>query len=350
MALVDDDVRAALAEVIGGGAIPRAELDDRLADAGYRIPTSDVDRQLQFDTHFVELRDGVAHLPSLTEGVAFALWVDAETAAEGFVLMYPALEAIGWWIVDGPVDLYDEAGEPIGAIESDGWLIDGVDTDVVLGPDGWLDGFAGSWIAFRVRDGALVVERLADRPPTEAGRVDAVRAAFEAVAEHQHYQPYGADDPVDVARAQLSTILQEAILHDGSLFAGDPLPPPVDLLSAAGLRLERRQVVPADLDPDILAAADIERRAMARWGVDADTVLGAQMLLGAMRLHGEGSPDAFGSSADEREMAPALFAGLLQREPVARIVGFECADDDSCEDALGFAQAIAAAFYGDQRI
>ncbi|MDB9845564.1 hypothetical protein OAC41_02200 [Acidimicrobiales bacterium] len=226
MALADDDVRAALAEVIGSGAIPRAELEDRLSDAGYRIRTRDVDHQLQFDTHFVELRDGVAHIPSLTDGVAFSLWVDAETAAEGFVLMYPALEAIGWWIVGGPVDLYDESGEPVGPIESDGWLIDGVDTDVVLGPDGWLHGFAGSWIAFRVRNGALVVERLADPPPADAARVDSLRAAFEAVAEHQHCQPYGADDPVDVERAQLSTIMQEAILHDRPLFAGEPLPPP----------------------------------------------------------------------------------------------------------------------------
>jgi hypothetical protein len=46
---------------------------------------------------------------------------------------------IGWWLVECPVDVFDETGERIGAIESDGWLIDDVDTDVVVGPEGWLE-------------------------------------------------------------------------------------------------------------------------------------------------------------------------------------------------------------------
>ena len=350
MALTDDDVRAALAEVIGGRAVSREQLDELSADAGSRIRPEDVDRQLQFDTAFVELRDGIAYLPALTEGVGFGLWVDPETAAEDYLLMHPALEAIGWWIVAGPVDLFDEAGERIGAIESDGWLIDGVDTDVVVGPDGWIEEVAGSWIAFRVQQGSLAIERLASSPSVDPARAAAVGAAFEAVAEHQLYRPYGAEEPVDVLRAQLSTVLQEAILRDSPLFAGEPLPAVMDLLAAAGLRLEQRWVVPSDLDPEVFAAAEMERRGMTRWGVDADAVLGAQMLLGAMALHAEGHPDVFGSSPDEREMAPALFAGLLQREPITRIVGYECDGDEACGRALGFAEAIAGAFDDDPRI
>lgn len=350
MALTENEVHAALAEVIGGTAVHREQLDDRLVEAGYRIRSEEVDRQLQFDTHFVELRDGLAHLPSLTEGVAFALWVDPETAAQEYLLMHPNLEPIGWWIVDGPVELYDEAGGRIGAMDSDGWLIDGVDTDVVLGPDGWLDGFVGSWIALRVQHGSLVIERLDGPPPVEPERAAAVRAVFDAIAEHQLYQPQGAEESTGVMRAQLSTVLQEAILNSGPLFLGDPLPTPADLLDAADLRLDQHWVVPADVDPEILAGAEIERLAMLRWGVDSDVVLGVQMLLGAMQLHADGNPDAFGSSPDEQKMAPALFAGLLQLEPVARIVGYECAEGDVCARALGFAETICAALEGDQRI
>lgn len=350
MALTNDDVRAALAEVIGVRAVSRDRLPDLLAEAGHRVRTEDVDRLLQVDMAFAELRDGLVYVPALTEGVGFGVWVDPETAAEGYLLLHPALDAIGWWIVDGPVDLFDEAGEWIGVVESDGWLIDGVDTDVVLGPEGWLEDFAGSWIAFRVNQGALAIEHLAGPPSVDPARADAVAAAFEAVAEHQRFQAYGADEPVDVWRSELSTVLQEAILREGPLFAGEPVSASGDLLDAAGLRLEQPWVVPADLDPEVLAAAESERRAMARWGVDADAVLGARMLLGAMSLHADGDPDAFGATTDEREMAPALFAGLLQREPITRIVGYECADGNACDRALGFAQAIAAAFGDDPHI
>ncbi|MBK6501897.1 MAG: hypothetical protein IPG03_05885 [Candidatus Microthrix sp.] len=48
-------------------------------------------------------------------------------------------------------------------------------------------------------------------------------------------------------------MLHEAIRADHSLIAGEPLPSSTDLLAAAGLRVERRSVVPADLDPEVLA-------------------------------------------------------------------------------------------------
>jgi len=181
MALSDEDAGIALAEVIGGGVVPRSELGDRLVEAGYRIGEESIDRQIQLDTRFFEMGDDVGYLPGLTEGVAFSVWIDPETAAEDYLLMKPALDVIGWWIVNGPVDVFDESGEPIGAIESDGWLIDDVDTDVVLGPDGWLDAFADSWVAFLVREVALVIERLSASPPVDPARGAAVRSAFDMV-------------------------------------------------------------------------------------------------------------------------------------------------------------------------
>ncbi|MBL0206068.1 MAG: hypothetical protein IPQ14_17510 [Candidatus Microthrix sp.] len=78
----DKDAGAALAEVIGGGVVPRSELRDRLAEAGYRISANDVDRRIQMDPRFLELGDGIGYIPGLTEGVAFSLWIDPATAAE----------------------------------------------------------------------------------------------------------------------------------------------------------------------------------------------------------------------------------------------------------------------------
>ncbi|MCZ7631774.1 MAG: SEC-C domain-containing protein [Microthrixaceae bacterium] len=248
------------------------------------------------------------------------------------------------------MDLFDEAGEWIGVVESDGWLIDGVDTDVVLGPEGWLEDFAGSWIAFRVNQGALAIEHLAGPPSVDPARADAVAAAFEAVAEHQRFQAYGADEPVDVWRSELSTVLQEAILREGPLFAGEP----VSASGTSWMRPGSDSSSRGSCPPTSIQRSSPQRSPNAGpWhdgGVDADAVLGARMLLGAMSLHADGDPDAFGATTDEREMAPALFAGLLQREPITRIVGYECADGNACDRALGFAQAIAAAFGDDPHI
>ncbi len=347
MVMSDEDVGAALAEVIGGGVVSRTELKDRLVEAGYRIGAEALERGIQGDTRFFEMGDTVGYLPGLTEGVAFSVWIGPETAAEDYLLMYPTLDVIGWWLVECPVDLFDETGERIGAVESDGWLIDDVDTDVLVGPEGWLNQFADSWVAFRVRQGALVIERLADPPPVEPARAAAVRAAFDAVAEVQQYQPHDRDELVDVPRSEVSTLLQEALRADGSLFVGDPLAPSADLLAAAGLRFERPWVVPADLDPETFAAAESERLAMVRWGVDAEDALAAQILLGAIRLHGGGSPIAFGTTSEDQEMSPALFEALLERKPVANIVASECSGAEMCDAARGWAESIAAVFEDD---
>ena len=66
--------------------------------------------------------------------------VDPDDAAEGFVRMHPDLSALGWWLIGDHVALVDPDGQRLGQLETDGWMLDSRDTDVVLGPDGWLDG------------------------------------------------------------------------------------------------------------------------------------------------------------------------------------------------------------------
>ena len=67
-------------------------------------------------------------------------------------------------------------------MEADGWMIDDVDTDVVVGPEGWLDDYVDSWVAFRVSEGALVVERLDVPPSTAPDRATAVRSCMASSA------------------------------------------------------------------------------------------------------------------------------------------------------------------------
>jgi hypothetical protein len=344
-----NDLASALAEVLGGGVVPRSELVGLLAAAGHRWSAAEIDNELEFDTRFVELAGGYGCIPAITEGVAFTVWVDEEGAAEDFVVIYPNLEAIGWWFVSGPVKATRPDGTSIGFIEADGLLIGGADTDVVVGPPGWLDEFADSWIAVRVRGGAVEIEPLSAMPLADPARAEIVRAAFDEVADVYSYCPVGSDEPTDVGRADPSTLILEAILRDPDAFQGAPLPETDDLLAAAGLRLDWRWVVPAELDVEIVGNSQTERQMMARWGTDTESVRRAQVVLGAMRMHKQGDPDAFGATPDERLASPALFAALIQSEPVTRVIGYTCSGSSS-SDALGFAEAIAAAFDGDQRV
>ena len=59
-----------------------------------------------------------------------------------------SLTALGWWLI-GESRAPRRRHDPLGVLETDGWMLDGRDTDVVLGPAGWLDGLHGSWATLR---------------------------------------------------------------------------------------------------------------------------------------------------------------------------------------------------------
>jgi len=52
-------------------------------------------------------------------------------------------------LIGDDVELVDSDGKRLGVLETDGWMLDDRDTDVVLGPEGWLDGLVGGWAGSR---------------------------------------------------------------------------------------------------------------------------------------------------------------------------------------------------------
>ena len=139
-------------------ALTLAELRSRLGAPWDRpVGRDDLDRLLQLDTSFTEVSDGFVFVPALVEGTAWTVRVDADDGAEGFVRMHPELSALGWWLIGDDVELVDGDGQRLGVLETDGWMLDGRDTDVVLGPDGWLDGLVGRLGARRGRRGRVAV-------------------------------------------------------------------------------------------------------------------------------------------------------------------------------------------------
>ena len=343
MAIEDGEVGASLVEVIGDGAIPKNELPDRLAEAGHEVSRDQIESVLQRDMRFNELSAGTVYTPSLLEGVAVSLQVSSLAVENQYLELYPALEVLGWWLVDDPVDLYNTEGQLVGSVRVDGRMIGDIDTDVLVGPDKWLAGLENSWVSFRVNDGALVLERLGGPPKIDPARPETIRKAFDRAAVHHSYHSIGSDEPLDITSAGLEEVFQEAVLLDRPIFLNEPLQPE-ELISAAGFRLQSNWVVPDDLDPETFADAEHERQLMARWGVDADTARSARILKGVMSLYVEGNPNALGKNTEEHAGTIALLTGLLDRESVATVMGYEWNDPETCDSALQLANLLHREF------
>jgi hypothetical protein len=65
--------------------------------------------------------------------------------------MEPHVEPLVWWLVGDDVDLVDDTGHVVGPLDTEGLMLDGIDTDALLGPDGWLDALAGAWATVTAR-------------------------------------------------------------------------------------------------------------------------------------------------------------------------------------------------------
>jgi hypothetical protein len=94
---------------------------------------------LQRATSFGHVGERFVFVPALVDGTSWTVWVDADDAAQGFVRVHPSLTPLGWWLIDDSVQHADVEGRMLGALSTDGRMLDDVDTDVVYGPDGWLD-------------------------------------------------------------------------------------------------------------------------------------------------------------------------------------------------------------------
>src|SRR5918995_6430580 len=176
----ESNLRDTVIEMLGGEVLSISELRSRLGAPWNRpVGRDDLDRLLQRDTSFTEVSGGFVFVPALVEGTAWTVRVDAGDGAEGFVRMHPDLSPLGWWLIGDDVELIDGEGRRLGVLQTDGWMLDDRDTDVVLGPDGWLDGLAGGWARVDVVGGALRWSPIDGPPAATADQIEAVKAGFE---------------------------------------------------------------------------------------------------------------------------------------------------------------------------
>src|SRR4051812_13749502 len=178
--VTENRLRDTVIETLGGDALSIGELRSRLGAPWDRpVGRDDLDRLLQRDASFTEISGGFVFVPALAEGTAWTVRVDAGDGAEGFVRMHPELSALGWWLIGDDVELVDGDGHRLGVLETDDWMLDDRDTDVVLGPDGWLDGLVGGWARVEVVGGALRWSPLDAPPEATPAQIAALRTGFE---------------------------------------------------------------------------------------------------------------------------------------------------------------------------
>ena len=319
-------LRDTVIATLGEDVLTLAELRSRLGAPWDRpVGRDDLDRLLQRDTSFTEVSDGFVFVPALVEGTAWTVRVDADDGAEGFVRMHPDLSPLGWWLIDDDVELVDGDGQRLGVLETDGWMLDGRDTDVVLGPDGWLDGLAGGWARVEVVGGALRWSPLDGPPAATAAQIAAMRAGFErAVRDDDIHRSFDAVPmPEGLRFASGEGPIHEALLVDPSAFRSDPIPPLGDLYAAAGL-VERNGLIAAEgFDWDALQVWQTRNRLGISHGLDpaqADVLAGFLAAVDASSAEAVGMADVM-AALDDGDVAAAAWEELGRRGAAGRGAG-----------------------------
>ncbi|MET0145217.1 MAG: SEC-C domain-containing protein [Ilumatobacteraceae bacterium] len=320
----DNSLRDTVIATLGDGAVSLAELRSRLK-APWDRPAGrdDLDRLLQLDTAFAEVTDGFVFVPALVEGTAWTVRVDADDAAEGFVRMHPALSALGWWLINDDVELVGADGERLGVLETDGWMLDDRDTDVVLGPEGWLDGLAGGWARVDVVGGALRWSPLDGPPAATLAQVRAMRVGFErAVRDDDIHRAFDAVPMPDGLRfSSGESPIHEALLADPAAFRRDPIPPLGDLYAAAGLDQRNGLIAAEGFDWDALHAWQTRNRLGISHGLDTAQVdLLTQFLTAVDTSTADGVPAEVLAALDDGDVAAAAWEELGRRStPMERL-------------------------------
>jgi hypothetical protein len=301
-----------------------------------------LDRLLQMDTTFAEVGGGLFHLPSLLEGTSWTVWIDDDDARQGFVRMHPYLSPLGWWLIGDDVELVDESGNALGVLHTDGLWIDGRDTDVILGPDGWLRELVGHWAAVDVVNGALRWSACTTPPePTEA-QITAVRNGFERAVRTETEEATDRPAPSGLRFAVGDNPMHEALVADRSAFVEAAVPPLPALYHAAGLVQQDSIIAESDFDWEALRAWQTGNRLAISFGLDADQVERLVLVVGACQAFAAEGIDAFGGTESEREAAAIVLAGILEDGDVADAFWQECGRQGVDVGELGrFANKVA---------
>jgi hypothetical protein len=325
---VDDEIRVTADRVLTeSGPLALDELVRRLESEGVLSALIEdgydgealpdlVDDILAQTDGFLHGDDLVGSAETLLEGLTLTHRVSQRELDAGMLDHVPDLGIIDWNRPDGVV----LAGGGVAVVDyppMDSTEATPVDANgSMIGPQGWLDGFAdGDLVALRRLDGVVSIER-SDELDAASDAVPPVVAALAAAFDRQT----GGDDTIG---AEPEWMLQEVLLRDPSLFR-TPLPPLSDLLAAIGIERRGGWVgrAGAEWSPPGVRRREAEEAALfERYEFDACCTAAFQEVRSGWSTFVRGEPDAeidapgLARALAHDAVAAAFVEDLLDRFP-----------------------------------
>ncbi|MGO9875712.1 MAG: SEC-C metal-binding domain-containing protein [Acidimicrobiia bacterium] len=291
-----------------------------------------VERVLDASSEFVELDGGWVGVAAQLDGTRWITTVDGDAAKGGVLPVEPDLALLGWWVMDTALTLGD-SGE---ALEVD----EDLDTDdVLIGPLGWLDAYAGADVEVRVAGTALFLAAVGE-PNLPAEMVAAVRATFEQHAVFQELRDTLGNEPVDLTQMSLDDLLWEALICHRDAFTASPIPPVDVLLGAAGLVREHHLVLRVDADLGALHRWQRRNRVARLHRLEGTQVDWAELVIAMSRAVISGKADPLGPP--EKAAAGAMLLAVALDDPAVcrALLGTHLEEETRPLELARFAQSI----------
>lgn len=328
-------MKAAAAAVLGDSVMPLEDLVAAMAGQGYDDP-DEVVGVLRTYPDYMTVSDGAFLVGPRLDGTQWTAFVPEDTAALDVVPVEPHLSVLAWWLIFHPVDVIDERGENIGPVECTDHQTDERDIDVLQGPPGWLEPYAGKWVSVAVAGDRMHWAVLAEPPAATAAQADAVRGGFQRSADVDVIRKPGHDEVVLRSNVGDAPLL-EALARDRDAMRATPLAPLPELYAAAGLQMVDAWVLPADVDVELFRWWRERDLLGKRFDVDT-AVADVVVRLLEMADPADGEEATFTGDAADAETVAAVFdderaARALAEEVTDRVLMPE--DVEAVIDGIG---------------
>ena len=332
----DHRIRRAAIDALGRRCLTADALTGELQGAGIDVGPDGADRLgevLDGSSAFVELDAGWVGVAAYLDGTRWITAIDEAGAKVGALALEPDLALLGWWVVDTTLTL----GASGQVLDVD----DDLDADVLIGPPGWLDAYAGGNVEVRV-DGTALHLAPAGEPKVPVEIVAAVRATFEGHAEFEELRDMFADDPVDLTQMNVEELFWESLVANREVFAAHPIPPVDSLLAAAGLVRDHYAVLRADADLGALHRWYRRNRVASHHGLEGEQVDWAEFVIAMSQAAMSGIADPLGPTEQARAASIACAVALDDPAVCRALLGHHLDQETPPLDLAAFARSIVA--------
>lgn len=315
-----------------------AALAVELERSGTDLGPDGIDRVadvLDMSSEFVELDDGWVGVAAHLDGTRWITTVSTDDAKSGVLQLDPDLTLLGWWSLDAGLTL-GETGE---VLES-GELLDA--EDVLIGPAGWLDRYAGAHVEVRIAGTELHLASVSGEPDVGAAVTDVLRATFERRARVAELRDALGGEPVDLTQMSVEDLLWESLVGYPEVFSAHAIPPLDVNLSAAGLIRDDQTVLRGDADLHALHRWHQRNRMASQHRLEGEQVDWAELAIAMSKVAVARGVDTLGSP-EEVAGAALLLAHALDDPAVCRaLVGFHLGEETPPRELAGFARSVIA--------